>query len=217
MATLKDLLQYITSDNTIDLELALDQDPSLNDAKTEQGISLLQLAIYYRKPEMVRVLRSRRSTIDVFEAAAIGEINAVRDTLTSKPELINSYAADGFTPLGLACFFGHFDIAQYLVNAGADVNLASNNAFKVAPIHSSCSISSFELTELLLKNNANVNATQQQGVTPLHGTAHNGNHELTKLLIEYGADLGAKTDGGKTPLDMAVEKADIILAESLRG
>jgi ankyrin repeat protein len=217
MATLKELTQFIASDNIDDLQRALDQDPSLNETKTEQGISLLQLAIYYRKQEIVKILRGRRKSIDFFESSSIGELDGVRGALKARPELLNAFSPDGFTALGLACFFGHFETAQYLVSAGADVNIASNNSFKVAPIHSSCAISNLGITELLLKSGAKVNARQQGGVTPLHETAHNGQHELSILLIKYGADLLAKTETGKTPYDMALEKGDSKLAELLRS
>jgi ankyrin repeat protein len=113
---------------------------------------------------------------------------------------------DGFTALGLASFFGHLSLVSLLLEQGADPNIASNNAFKVAPIHSACAISRIDITELLIRHGADVNAKQQQGVTPLLSAAHHGQTTLAKLLIDHGADVNAETGKGQTPLAMATEK-----------
>jgi len=108
--------------------------------------------------------------------------------------------------LGLASFFGHLSLVKLLLDKGANPNIASNNQFKVAPIHSACAISHFDITELLIRYHADVNAKQMQGVTPLHSAAHNGQTKLSKLLIDNCADINAKMDNGQTPLFMANEK-----------
>jgi len=200
------ILDYIKSADTVGLKKLLDSDPTLADGKTDQGISFLQLAAYYRNGEAVSLIQSRKKNIDVFEACCIGDKERIKKFLDSKPELINTFSSDGFTPLGLSCFFGHYEIVKYLVEKGADVNIPSSNSFQVAPIHSATAISNYDIIKLLIKNGADVNAKQQSGVIPLHSAAHNGQSEIIKLLIDHGADVNAKTTDNKTPLDMAEEK-----------
>src|ERR687888_2793302 len=76
--------------------------------------------------------------LDVFEASALGRTERLRELLDADPSLANAWAKDGFQPLGLASFFGNVDTARALVEAGAEVNSASRNDFKVMPLHSAC-------------------------------------------------------------------------------
>ncbi|MEA1786002.1 ankyrin repeat domain-containing protein [Arenibacter sp. GZD96] len=202
---MKELIEIIKIGDNNQLANKLDQDPSLADSKTEQGISILQFAAYCRNMEAVQIIRRHKSHLDIFEAATLGEVERVKQLLEEKPELLNDYSNDGFTLLGLAAFFGHLDLAQELLEKGADPNIAANNQFKVAPIHSACATSNLEMAVLLIKNGADVNAKQMQNVTPAHSAAHNGQTELVQLLFDNKADINAKMENGQTPLSMAEE------------
>lgn len=203
---MEEIFELIKTGKNSLLEQLLEDNPTLADKKTEQGISLLQFAAYCRNNFAVDILKRHKQNLDIFEAASIGDSETIRQLLDKTPDLLNSFSADGFTALGLASFFGHFTLVKQLLDKGANPNIASNNQFKVAPIHSACAISAIDIAELLIKHGANVNAKQTQGVTPLHSAAHNGQTKLSKLLIDNGADINAKMDNGQTPLFMANEK-----------
>ncbi len=203
MESIEDLIK---KNDTTGLRELLDANPTLADGKTAQGFSYLLLAAYYRNNDAIQLIREKRNKVDLYEAASIGDLASMKQHITDQSSSINSYSSDGFTPLGLACYFGHLEIVQYLVNHGADVNKASSNSFHVAPIHSATAISDYEITAFLLGHGADVNAKQQSGVTPLHSAAHNGKLDIATLLVDHGADVKAKTSDGKTPADMAFEK-----------
>lgn len=202
---MKEIIELIKKGQNDLLKQKFEENPSLFNSKTEQGISLLQFAAYCKNNFAVDILKRHKQKLDIFEAACIGDNETVSKLLKKNPQIINSFSPDGFTTLGLSSFFGHFSLVKLLLEKGADPNIASNNQFKVTPIHSACAISHFEIAELLIKHGADVNAKQMQGVTPLHSAAHNGQTELSKLLIKNGADVSAKMDNGQTPLFMANE------------
>lgn len=180
------IVGYITTGDINSLEKALTENPLLANADTEQGISILQLAAYYRNAAAITAISQFKNNISLFEAASLGEIDTVKEYIEKDPVAINTFAPDGFTALGLASFFGHLPVAQYLLDKGGDANIPSNNAFKVAPLHSACATSNHDMAKLLLDNGADVNQKQMQGVTPLHSAAHNGQTELVRLLLEKG-------------------------------
>ena len=213
---MEELIELIRTGDIDQLESKLVEDPSLADARTEQGISLLQFAAYCRNPDAVRILRAHRSELDIFEAASLGEEGRVKQLLDREPELLKSFSADGFTVLGLVAFFGHLDLAGELLAKGADPNVPANNPFQVAPLHSACATSNLEMATLLVRKGADVNARQMKGVTPLHSAAHNGQADLVKLLVEHGADIHARTDEGQTALFMADEAKFRETAELIR-
>lgn len=214
--TSPNLSDLIKTGNTAALEVALKANPALADGKNEQGISYLLFAAYYRNYEAVRLIKKYKKPLDIFEASATGDLERVKALVSQDKALLNAFSPDGFTPLGLSTYFGHLPTTRFLVEAGAGVNIASGNAFKVTPLHSACAISHLELAKLLLENGADVNARQNSGFTPLHSAAHNGQLALAQLLVSSGADINAKTDNGQTPLMMAEEKGFEDVASFIR-
>ncbi|CAN5500115.1 hypothetical protein BH09BAC6_BH09BAC6_32670 [soil metagenome] len=209
------LEQYITTGDLTGLDALLKQDPALAKTRTGHRVSPVMLSCYYKKPEVTELLLKYTDEISLFEAAAAGKFNVVAHLVYTYPDAINFYAEDGFTPLGLACYFGHYEIARYLVLKGADVNMPSNNGFHVYPIHSAAAGNYTDIARMLIENNAGVNVKQQAGATPLHSAAQNGNIELLILLLEHGAEVNIRMEGGKLPADLALEKGYPEIAEVL--
>jgi ankyrin repeat protein len=154
-------------------------------------MSELLQAIYRGDQARADELLAADPELDVFEAAAVGRTEPLRELIDEDPALANAWAEDGFQPLGLASFFGHVDAARLLVERGADVNSASRNDFKVMPLHSAAATGDpevrYELAELLLQHGADANARQQDDFTPLKAADQHEDERLRALLIEHGA------------------------------
>ncbi|WDF56624.1 ankyrin repeat domain-containing protein [Mucilaginibacter sp. KACC 22063] len=213
--SVEQLEAYIGSADIMGLKRLFTANPSLATANTSYNVSPLMLACYFKKPQIVSLILEHLSEINLFEASAAGKFDAVAYLVQSQPDSINDYAPDGFTPLGLACYFGHLEVAKYLILKGADVNLPADNNFRVAPIHSAVAGNFTAITKLLIENGANVNVVQQAGSTPLHAAAQNGNLDILILLLENGASVDARMEGGKLPADLAREKGFKEIADIL--
>jgi ankyrin repeat protein len=154
-------------------------------------MSELLQAIYRGDQARTDELLAGDPELDVFEAAAVGRTDRLRELLDEDPSLANAWAEDGFQPLGLASFFGHVESARLLLERGADVNSASRNDFKVAPLHSAVAEKDpevrYELATLLLEHGADPNARQQDDFTPLMAANQHGDERLRALLVEHGA------------------------------
>lgn len=81
-----------------------------------------------------------------------------------------------------------------------------SNEFLTTPLHNAVSHSTDpEITKVLLKNGADVNAKNKGGLSPLHCAILEGNSvEVLSELIKAKADVNDKVKGGGTPLHMAV-------------
>lgn len=209
------LEQFITTGDLNGLDALLSENPSLAKVRTSHHVSPLMLSCYYKMPDVAAVILKHLDEINLFEASAAGRSDVVAKLVDAHPDAINFYAEDGFTPLGLACYFGHYEIAEYLVLKGADVNMPSNNGFRVYPIHSAAAGNYTQIARMLIENNALVNVKQQAGATALHSAAQNGNIDLLILLLEHGADVNSRMEGGKLPADLAREKGFAEIAEAL--
>jgi ankyrin repeat protein len=139
-----------------------------------------------------------------WEAACLGDAEQLNEFIKNTPSLINTPSPDGFSLLGYACFFSQENIAALLISKGADINSASKNSMKVAPLHSAAASSNYALCSLLLENGADINAVQQGGYTALHAAAQNGKTELVKLFLVNGADKNLLTEKGESAVSFAI-------------
>jgi ankyrin repeat protein len=185
------------------VEKMLRKNPDLILSKSKKNLSSLMTAMYYHEFEIAELLLDRMVKLTVYEAAATGKLTHLISNLGHKPELVNAYSKDGYQPLGLAAYFGHEKIVEYLIKAGAQVNSPSKNSLGVTPLQSAVAGGHLEITRMLLTAGASPNVRERGGYTPLHTAAHNGNVEIVRSLLFGGADLEAKSDEKETPLDMA--------------
>ena len=205
----------IKQGNRHEVERQLIVDPGLLHVK-ENGLSPILIAAYNDEPALASFLADKTIVLTIFEAAATGKINYVIRLLARDPELVNAYAEDGFQPLGLACFFGHYDTAEYLARAGASLNSPSRNNLKAAPVHSAAAGGHSKIVRMLLDLGADPNVREQGGFTPLHAAAQNGDMDTIRTLLLGGADLTLKDNNGKLALDLAME-AGHEMASALLG
>ena len=107
--------------------------------------------------------------------------------------IVNVNVADeyGQTPLHLAAENGQKEVAQALVESGAEVNVA--NELGGTPLHYAAWNNHKEVAELLIESGAEVNVTNKDGRTPLHWAADNCHKEVAQFLIESGADIDGET------------------------
>lgn len=199
------------------IEEMLEQEPELMNARDSNGVSSVLTALYNNHPELVQLLIEDCVQLDIFEAAATGEVECLKNLLTSSPELVNAYSVDGFQPLGLAIFFGRPTAAKFLLEHGAEVNSPSHNHLQVSPIHSAVASQNVELVRLVLDHGADANALQTGNFTALHGAAQIGSEEMINLLLEHGANPNARTINEQTPLTIAHAEGHKKAVELLRS
>jgi uncharacterized protein len=213
--TVEPLLEAIREGAAARVRELLETDPALVRARAPDGASAILFAIYWGHPEMVELFEQNGALLNLFEACAAGRRSRVEVLLERAPMLANGHSADGYPALGLAVFFGHEDIAQLLVEHGADVNAPSKNAQRVTPLHAAVARRNVKLVRELLERGADPNAEQAGGFTPLHGAAYHGDPEVIEALLGRGADAQKKTTDGKTPADLAREHGNPAIAERL--
>jgi len=156
-------------------------------------LSDLLQALYRGEEEQVEKLLTVDPELDVFEAAALGRADRLRELLDEDPSRANAFGDDGFHPLGLACFFGHLEAARLLLERGADVNaLSTNEHVQTAAIHAAAAAAGdettrYELVKLALEHGADPNLPQGGGFRAIDATRQNGDARVEQLLLEHGA------------------------------
>ena len=106
------------------------------------------------------------------------------------------------TALMLAVRNGHYQCAELLVDAGADVNKANDFGFN-ALMSSGFLKSNSKCYEVLIKAGADVNDVNKAGQTAVHFATFFDNHEGMEMLLNAGADVNASDVKDCTPLIIA--------------
>ena len=123
---------------------------------------------------------------------------------------VNAKDKGGLTPLHSATLRNAVEIAEFLLNNGADVN-AKNYYDGLTPLHIAVMRNAVEGVEFLLNNGADVNAKNyHNGLTPLHIAVMRNVFRVAELLLNNGADVNAKNSDGWTPLFIATNKKNMV-------
>ncbi len=194
---------------------AVGEDAALLNATNEAGQSSFLLAKYYRQPQIAEYLLSLGPKLDVFGKCVAGQVSEALAEIDRDASLLGAHNSDGWTPLHLAAFFGHPELAKGLLNRGADIEAPSTNAMQNTPLHAAAAGGSAALVELLLASGAKVNAKQHGGWTALHSAAQAGNLDMARLLLAHDADPQARADNNQLPLDLALSAGKGEMAELL--
>lgn len=184
----------------------LAEDPSLVVSRATGGESLVLHACYLGAPELAELLHPGRP-IDACEAAALGNVLALRTCLENDDDSRVRRSSDGWTPLHLAAFFGRDDGVTLLIDHGAPLDAHSTNALRNSPLHAALAGNTLPvLVRRLVFAGADVTARDAHGNTPLHLAAARGFEPLCDLLIARGAEAHVLSDDKSTPAMLALAR-----------
>ncbi len=165
---------------------------------------LLITAITWAKPEdnLIQAIKNKSLT-------------QVKSILVENDYDVNSFDKKGWTPLHWVSYYGGYDIANYLIESGANVDAKSKYYFAIStkyeyPIHSTPLLIAAEqghsdIVRLLIRKNANIWAKDARGLTLMHSAAGGNLHWLISYLIKIGANINVQDNNGYTPLQAAAD------------
>lgn len=153
-------------------------------------MSKLLEALHSGQRDQVDQLLAQNPELDVFEAAALGKTERLRELLAADPSLANAFGDDGFQPLTLACFYGHVEAARVLLDAGADPNTLGRNPYiQTNALHAAAASENkdeatrYELCKLLLDRGADPSIPQgTDDFRAIDAARQSGDERLEALL-----------------------------------
>lgn len=186
------------------LMLATDRDDvELVDATIRLGVSLTKIEETCKRCEAI-----------LYRAAVKGKIKIVERLLREDID-IEKGTPDGDSPFYGAVIAGHQQVAQVLLDAGADINHQSDipTPFAqngVTPFFMAVQSGDGPMVDFLLKNNAEIDRSDSTGFTPLMKAIAKGHKKIITKLLDAGADVMHKDKSGKTALHYAKLKKLLI-------
>jgi uncharacterized protein len=215
-------LKLIQRGATAEIADAVADDPALLAWRDAQGVSALLWSIYTGQTLIRDFLLAEKShagqALDIFEAAAAGDTESLRKSLSAAPDSIQDYSGDGWTALHLAAAFGTPETVRLLIEHGAKVEAVSKNPQTNQPLHAALALGrNPETIELLLAAGAAPNDRQTGGFTPIFSAAAANRRDLVEILIANGADPAIQNDFGQSAAGFARERGHIELADWLEA
>ena len=171
-----------------------------------------------------------QETINTFVASAHGKFDELKEILathiTLHPEILDARSDDDETALQAASHTGQKVIAEYLLEAGASLDICaaaflgkfdetkamleenkdlvtSKGSHNIPLMFYVGMGGNIEIARLLKDTGADLNSGDGV-ITGLHGAIFSNNKEILEWMIANGASPQLKDHSGKTPLDLAV-------------
>lgn len=166
------------------------------------------IAAFVGQPEYVERLRRAGARMDGFAAAALGDLDALRQTLCERPSFASERDAGGLT--AFQCAAGSrmpdaplVEATALLLDAGAELAARTRSwAHDVDAVYLSTQTRNTALFKLFL----------ERGAGPTEAFAHpvwNASYDMAELALEYGAEPDRATANGKPLLNDLVRWGQI--------
>jgi Ankyrin repeats (3 copies) len=111
------------------------------------------------------------------------------------------------SPLYYAALCGFYDLAGHLIRTHpSDIN--AGGGYHITPLHASFGRGHREITTLLLREGASVDARDREGATLLHKACRATNLDVVRLLLTHRADVHARNGKQELPLHFAASEGE---------
>ena len=162
----------------------------------------------------------------LWEAVKAKDLERTKSLIAREPALVDARNEKGEPAVLSAIYLGAWEIADFLIRAGATLDIfsaaaAGNSVILPAliaergadvyapdgwtPLHLAAFFGHVEAARLLIEAGADVHAVSKNPTanTPMHAAATRGHLDVIELLLANGADVNRKAGGGWTPLHLA--------------
>ena len=181
-------------------------------ARNKRGRTPLLLSCSYGQVDAVQVLLGAGADPSIVDEEGLSCLHAAIDGRCSRDTLqalidhgacINATRKDGTNALLRACYTGQSESVKFLLEAGADVNIANryHNTCLHHAVKGNCSK---DTLKKIIEQGLNVNALNSKGETALIHACYQAQAESVKVLLETGADPNISDASGYSSLLAAI-------------
>ena len=155
--------------------------------------------------------RCRRSPL--YYASLCGFHNLAAHLVKKHPTPANAKIGQCLSPLVVALYNRHFDIAELLYQCGADVDIKSD--INRTPLYAALLDGFVDIVEWLLAHGADARSPLGVYETPLHFSVAKGKVQFLRILLRYRVGVNAINGVGRTPLHLASEDGQVEIVQLL--
>lgn len=179
------------------------------------GEEITQQLNNFKKNAKVDIQMERILSLALAKAIPAKKLNLIRGILDSHYQIdLSKRTEENYSLLSSAILNYHsLDTIEYLIKKGAQVN--ENNSFMgLTPLHMACINKDFELINLLLRRNANINAVDDFGYPVTAGICSHGSLSglqefVNHIKTNFGMDIDFREHPHALILNYACKTNDI--------
>jgi len=164
---------------------------------------------------IVALISSYASAEPIVEAAKNGDLETVKTILAQDPSKLNATDEDHYTSLHWACMRAHWNVANFLIEQGADLNIQGGDGG--APLNWAAHHDNVEIIKRMIEKGASLNVQNQWGMTELHTAIWRGSIHVVEYLLDQGSDPMIKTNEGWTAMHYSCRSGHDNVIELLRN
>ncbi len=161
----------------------LEKFPSMISANASWTETAIEAATQTGQVEIINYLLDHGAELDICTAAVLGCMDCVMEFIKEDPSLVNAQGAHGIPLLYFTVIHANLDIAQYLLQQGADPNAAPPGG--ISPLHGAVMFNQAKMVRWLLDQGADPNP-KYDGKTPLAIALEKNQTELVAILRDMG-------------------------------
>ncbi|WP_264336309.1 MULTISPECIES: ankyrin repeat domain-containing protein [unclassified Wolbachia] len=186
--------------------------PAKKASEDEQGKAVTTKVMKYNKQPFLKVniddnnvenaneINKVTGATSLHSAASLGDLSKVA-TLLKHNSYTDTRDHNGQTPLHYAIQSGNTEVAKYLIDHGANLNVHDNYYQKTntkyvyykTPLHYAIESGNIEIAKYLIDRGANPNIQDAYSKTPLYSAIYSGNTEIVNYLLDHNADPNSKS------------------------
>lgn len=182
--------------------------------KAAKAMPAQNLQVYRSNQAAIEAAFGRLESLSIPQLAMNKKLKRLKQliALGGDPDARDEY---GWTPLMYTAANNDSDMARYLMDAGANINLISKNGHSALAL--AADAQSLKIVTWLVSAAANPDIRETDlGYTALHYAASRGDKEIAKRLVHAGANVNIMDKNGETAMVLAAKKGQREIAELLR-
>ncbi len=200
----------VVIDSTLSVNKKLALMRILMENGAEISESVMRVAVQHPTSEIIDLLRLAGADYGPREMASLGRLDELRNALEADPNILNKRLQPVFaclpnqepTLLGIALMRGHEELANWLIDNGAEVSVLEErgNTLMFMAARGDCA----KIIERLRRLGCDPNAIDESGDTSLIDCCPRSHPETILALIRAGAKVNLQNHSKSTPLHYAL-------------
>ena len=148
--------------------------------------------------QSIPLFLQRMETMDFFNQIRDGNLEAIRKSMETQPDLVHARDQRGSSPLIMAAYYNHEEVVDELIDKGAPVD--DRDGSGNTALMGVCFKGYEGMARRLVEAGADVNARNGMGGTCLIFAVTFNRIGIARLLVECGADVQALDTQGHSAL-----------------